>query len=557
VSLGENARFVLDEQEGGLVLALAQGVLLSRISEGADGGSRLILTVLTPYGLTRLGGGAQDVEVAVAGSGGRVDVKLGEIELVGKDGKALAVHSGERIEAAAGKLELISRTPGEVSTLEPIVVTVRGAGVEVKPKGAARWRKVPARGEPIEAGATVRTGRATGHLLLGGAHSSLELGPSTEVLVAQTGKAGYREESKIELRRGKLVQIARAGAETSIELPEMTVVGDVRGDRYELQRTGKDLELRAVAGDLKVKREGKEQPLPAGTQVSVKKDALAQSVLEPATLRLTARNGQRVFHPGISEVTLSWSGADTADYNVEVAEDAKFEQLLVEGPVHSSSVTVPAPRKGALFWRVKGASGDESRGSAQFAPEPLSNDLQRARNEVPDGAEKTTIFFQDKPPAVTFLFSPVENAAKYKIAVFRVTELHTPVVERETSETHLRLDEGALAEGSYVWSMTPFSASGETLPTRGRMNKLEMVYDNAVPLLVVLSPRNGEAGKGKLEARGIAPLGSRVYINGKPAPLDEKGRFNTTAFPQGSPPVIIFRLSRPGEPDSVTVRSLR
>jgi hypothetical protein len=309
---------------------------------------------------------------------------------------------------------------------------------------------------------------------------------------------------------------------------------------------------------LGVAQNGKEVSLPAGQQASLIAGApLTPAAVEPSVLKINSRSGTRVFHPGIPEVTLTWPGEE-GDWQVEVSESADFTQLIAAGKVHGPSVTVPAPRRGTLFWRAKGQKGNEEiKGSAFFAPEGTRNDLQRLRNEVPDGAEKTTIFFQDKPPAVTFTFAAVENAAKYRLAVFRVTELQAPVAERETTETRVRLEEGALAEGNYVWSITPASASGAALPTRGRMNKLEIVYDNAVPLLIVLSPPNGTLARGKLQARGIAPLGSRVYINGKPAPLDEKGRFDTSASPQGSPPVIIFKLARPGEVDAVTVRTLK
>jgi hypothetical protein len=557
VQVGENARFVLEEEDGGLVLSLAQGAVLSRIpADAADGGPGLLLTVRTPYGLTRLGSQAQDVEVKVSGSTASVDVKLGEVALLGKDGKTTSAKAGERLELSAGKVELLSRTPTP-AVLETLKVVVRAApGAEVKPKGAARWRRVASKGEALEEGTALRTGKGPARLVLAGARSTLEVGSGSEVVIGQFGKRGQREESHLELRRGRLVGVSQPGAETALELPDVKLSEAVTGGRYEVRKNGAVLELRALAGDLGVSHDGTEQSLPAGQRADFTPGAPpALTPLEPAALKLNTRSGTRVFHSGLSDVTLTWPG-EGGDWQVEVSETPDFTQLVAAGTVHEPSVTVPAPRRGPLYWRAKGKRSEE-KGFALFAPEGTRNDLQRLRNEVPDGAEKTTIFFQDKPPAVTFTFSTAENAAKYRLAVFRVTELQSPVAERETSDTRVRLEEGALAEGNYVWSITPVSAQGTALPTRGRMNKLEIVYDNAVPLLVILSPANGTLARGKLPARGIAPLGSRVYINGKPAPLDEKGRFDTLASPQGSPPVIIFKMARPGEADAVTVRTLK
>jgi hypothetical protein len=48
-----------------------------------------------------------------------------------------------------------------------------------------------------------------------------------------------------------------------------------------------------------------------------------------------------------------------------------------------------------------------------------------------------------------------------------------------------------------------------------------------------------------------------VFINGKAAPLDAKNRFDATVTPIGFPPLVIFRMAKPSQPDVVTVRTLR
>jgi ferric-dicitrate binding protein FerR (iron transport regulator) len=557
IVLSKNARFVLDEKDGTLVLSLAQGTLISRVAADAlDGGTHIILNVQTPYGLTRLGRDAQNVELSTA-DGGYVDVKLGQIEMTDKSGKSATAKAGERLQLDTMKVELKAPVPPPVQQLQSMEVVLRAnSGAEVKLKGSARWRKAAAKGEPLNDGTSVRTGRGPARLNLGDARTTLELSPASEVVVGPTDKSGEREETQLQLKRGRVVEVARPGTQTALVLPELTILGDPRGTRYEVRRAGKAIDVRAVAGDLTVQRDGKDEAVIAGAERDLAGSNSASKQLGQSPLKLPTRNGTRVFHSGVPEVTLTWPESKD-DYLVQVAEDPAFEQTLLEGTVHSSNVTLPTPRHGALYWKIKGEKDDDLKGSAVFAPESYANDLQRVRNEVPDGAEKTTIFYQDKPPSLTFTFKPVEQAAHYKLAVFKVTELKSPVTEKDTDEPKVKLDEGALSEGSYVWSITPLSAEGEVLPGRGRMNKLEMIYDNAVPQLIVTSPRNGDSASGKIQARGIAPLRSRVYINGKPAPMDGQGRFETTASAVGPPPIVVFKLSRPNEPDSLTVRTLR
>ena len=295
--------------------------------------------------------------------------------------------------------------------------------------------------------------------------------------------------------------------------------------------------MTAKVGDLTVTEGAQRRPLRAGERARYQKGAAeaAVSALARAELVLPSRAGLQVFHSGLAEVALEWAGED-ADYRVEVARDAGFAQPLVSGVVHRSWVNVPAPVRGALFWRVRTAAGAEvDHGSARFSREVARRELDRLRNEVPAGSEKTTIFFQDKPPAVTFTYPAEPAAASYKVAVFRTDALDRPVAERKVSEARAPLEAGLLSEGSYVWSVTPVDGKGQPL-RGGRMNKLDLVYDNSVPALAVSTPRNGDPARGLVEASGVAPVGTRLSINGKSAPLDEKNRFRVKVAPVGATP---------------------
>jgi len=173
---------------------------------------------------------------------------------------------------------------------------------------------------------------------------------------------------------------------------------------------------------------------------------------------------------------------------------------------------------------------------------------------VPDGAEKTVIYYQDKPPSVTFLWkSPDPAPAEYRLQVYREGALDKAIEERLSKSATLQLPENALGEGNYLWSVTPLDANGVAL-AGGRMNKLEMVYDNAVAELVIKSPRNGDPGGATVPVIGIAPFKTRVSANGQLLVLDEKARFNSKVAPVGGR--VVFRtVGDNGE--QLIVRALR
>ena len=60
-------------------------------------------------------------------------------------------------------------------------------------------------------------------------------------------------------------------------------------------------------------------------------------------------------------------------------------------------------------------------------------------------------------------------------------------------------------------------------------------------------------GAGPVRVEGVAPLGSRLFVNDKPVALDAKGRFSQRVPPAD---VLVFRLaSEQGE--AYWVRNLR
>ncbi|AEI65395.1 FecR domain-containing protein [Corallococcus macrosporus] len=561
VEVGPDARFALGAESGGIVLQVERGILLSRVPAGASrpgAGSTVALTIRTPFGLTRVGADApSEVRVQVAEDAGRVEVRLGAIEFVGRDGKTLRASEGDAVEAASGKAELVARG-ARVLELAPIAVTVRsGTGrAEVRAKGASKWRPVAKRGQVLSPGDGVRTRRGGSAVLaLEGSGTVVSLGSDAELVLTSAEQGGATDEARFDLLRGWLdLQLAR-GRTSRLVMPGLQVEGGGEA-RLAVRRTAAGYLVDALTGEVTLVRGEARQALRAGERATVEASAPAPRVepLAAAPLALGVVDGAEVFHPGLREVALTWEGEGEA--MVEVAEDAAFTRPVLSGRVYRPFVNVPAPARGTLHWRVRREDGTQVTGSASFAPERAVRSLARVRNVVPEGPEKTTIFYQDKPPAVTFTYAAEASAARYRVAVYRAGALDTPVAERVVTEPRAALNAGALSEGSYLWSVTPLSATGAQLKG-GRMNKLELVYDNSVPELVVATPRNGQKVGAKVRAAGVAPVDARLSINGRPVALDGKHRFSTWVEPVGAPPVLVFKMTRPGAPAVHTVRTLK
>jgi hypothetical protein len=447
-----------------------------------------------------------------------------------------------------------------VLELAPVQVTVNAATgrAEWKQKGSAKWRGVDKDGEALKAGDSVRVRQGTALLKLEGSESTLALGTGGELVVEGVDRRGSTDEARLDLLKGELGLMLAPGRASRVVLPGLQLESS-GGARLDVRRTGDGFTVDSRAGDVTLVRGDAREALRAGERATVEEGAAPAQVesVEQAPLALSSADGQQVFHKRSSEVALTW--AEAGEVRVEVASDADFKKPVLAGVARRGFVNVTAPAKGSLYWRVRRPDGAEvAHGSASFGPERSSKgELDRLRNRVPEGPEKTTIFFQDKPPAVTFTCQAEPGAASYKVAVYRAGALGTPVAERSSSSPQVPLEAGVLKEGSFLWSITPMARNGR--PVRGgRMSKLELVFDNSVPTLVVSAPREGQrATRGRVRVAGVAPVDATLSVNGKPLTLDSKHRFDTWVAAEGKPPRVVFKMSRPGAPDVHTVRTLK
>jgi hypothetical protein len=553
VEVGPNARLSLGGDAKGAMLDMPQGYLLSRVpSAGQEGAGEL--TISTPFGMTRVGGNLSELTISVLGDTAKVDVRVGSVELISRNGKTLRATAGQVVDFAS-----VGAEPKPVE-LRPLVmqVVVAGAGrAEVRRNGSSKWARLLGKPSALTSGDHVRVTRGVTRLFSEGSDSAFVLEPGSEVSYGSLQSGGAGDQANVELVKGAMNVALPLAKASHVDLGDATVESP-QGGNFSVSKDRKGLTLEAATGDATVKAGELTQAVRAGQRLRLEDGKAAVEAAEIPPAALSLRKSQVVYHRGLGHMRLTWDGEPQQDYRVEVARTPKFDQPLLAGLVHQSALKVPVPAQGGLYWRIyrPGEATPFTEGNALFYPEQAQAELSRLRNEVPEGSETTTIYFQDKPPAVTFTYAADSKAQSYKVSVFREDALDHPVSERTYTTERAPLEAGILGEGKYVWSVTPLSAEGAPLKG-GKMSKLEMVYDNSVPSLVVLSPKSGTAAARTVHASGVAPVGARVFVNDHPARLDEKHRFDADVAPVGVPPMVVFRCARGKSPDIVAVRTLK
>ncbi|MBL9039186.1 MAG: FecR domain-containing protein, partial [Archangium sp.] len=545
LELGASGRYEVGRDDAGLVVHLGEGTIVSRVPDTAEG---VELSIQTPYGLVRVGRAA--LTLAVNGDVTTLDVLAGDVRILSRGGETVQLSIGDHVTLT--RLG-VSKRVREVK-LEALVVLLGDVAgqVEVRRKTSATFTRVSAATPPaLSEGDVLRVTRGAATLHPPGAGDIIALSPNAEVAVGEVTAT----ELALDVRRGGLNVAVPAGAARRLHPGDGYTLAIDEGAQFDVTRTAAGLEVHATTGAVRVEHGGRAVGELHSAQRAVlsRAGALNLSALDREPVVLPSRLGLTLFHPNLGRAAISWPGDDEGLYDVTVASEPSFRKPLIAGVVRQPWLNVPVPARGSLHWKVSAGGVEVAKGTVSCSPERSDAELRHARNDVLEGPEKTVIYFQDKPPAVTFRWREADGGvgASYRLQVFAATALESALEERVVQTTTVRLPENALGEGSYLWSVAQLDAAGRPL-AGGRMNKLELIYDNAVSELLITSPRNGARLTSSVPVVGVAPLNSALWVNGVPLTLDDKARFNASAKPVAGR--VVFRMmGRGGEQYTVRV----
>jgi ferric-dicitrate binding protein FerR (iron transport regulator) len=550
LELGENGRVEVGEAaDDGLVLNIGQGVVVSRVRPTAAG-EAVQLSLETPYGLVRVGSSA--LSLTVSKDEAAIDVVAGDVQLVSRQGQALELSAG-----AGGTLS--TKGANRRVTVEGLtIILTQGTGrLELKKKTAARFTAVNLKQPPaLEPGDTLRATQGTATLTPANSDARLTLLPGAEVGLGESATASGIEDLALELKKGQLQVSLPFGKKRTLRIGDGLTLTAENGGQLSVVRARNGLELTSIVGDVVALTEaGQTFTIEGGQTAQLSRAAVSATGPVKEALQLPTRQGLRLLHPRAERVALTWPAAEQKAWRITLGVEPSLAKPLIDGVVHQPFFNTLAPARGPLFWRIRDDEREVASGSVSCGPERAGSELGGISNEVPAGPEKTVIYFQDKPPSLTFSWkAPERQVARYQLKVYRAGTLATALQERTVATTTAQLEGGALAEGKYQWDVTWLDAKGTPLGTAGKMNQLELQYDNVVRALVIKSPRNGDPLAPKVTASGIAPLGARVTANGVTLPLDAKARFSTQVSPIAGGRVVFRSVGDGG--DTFIVRAL-
>jgi hypothetical protein len=529
VVLSPGSHLTLTADGGTVTLNLDVGEATSRVQK-ATSQPGVGLFIETPLGLTRITEG--EVLLKSAAEASEVRVSVGEVEQFERSGGRRTLKAGETVR---GSREL---EPVELS------VVVGASDVRAKLPGEKAFRKLPkgTAAKTLPVGSKLQV--ASGLVFLkseGGLEVGVRGGSQVGLIEAAPGSAG------VQLEKGRIDLSAPAGAETTLDLGEGSKLKARGLGQATLVKTATGFTLAAQTGNW-------ELAAPTGAPLVATGGTIAETGASPGTRTASMNSiqlatGKRIVvsHSG-AVGSLTWPCAGPGA-EVEVATDSSFQSPILRGPVGECFVNVPLPARGNLFWKATRA-GVTEQGEARFQPEARARpELSLTNNEVTQEKELTVIYFQDKPPQVTFRCDVAPGAASYRIRVYPPASLNI-VAETKATTPLLSLPAGSLAEGAYRWGCTPLD-KGDAEVTGGQLRSLELVFDNTTTDLRIDAPRLGAKLAGETRVAGVAPKGSRLFVNGKPLPLSNGNRF------EGSVPLnggsLIFRLVQ-GETERYVVR---
>ena len=530
VELAESSRFRITKSAANVEVDLKTGII--SLIEG-DG-----VAVVTPYGRTRLKAGDVRVRLGKEQDSLTLDLLVGEITQLDEDGGAVQVKAGQKLKFQVGAISVIEEgeDPGAAATPLPLTWLPVAGTAELKPKGEKRFKPAKEKVELTEGTMFKLANNARARLETPGL--SAQLGGGSNGTVDGAGQRGKRRQLQVSLGGGLMDLQFVGDGQTELVIPSGGAVAKVRGNaraQVRLVATAKGVRIVVVTGEVEIASgDGEAQKVKAGEVALVDKSKVEVSAVKKPHLLLPTGKRVRVYGLGGQEVALDLPDEPV---EVEVASDADFKQLLLTGKAQGFVSIVDPP--GVVFWRALDGQGAELKsGKASFLKDKKETKGPGTSPIVPEQDAQIVFLYQGELPAITFTWPPTDGSTGYQLNIYGAGGklLHTEQVQ----DTRATVPAGKLKDGVYSWHALPMKGS-----TRGKsrlgdnMATLKVAFDNSFTGLAISGPSPGERASSSTRARGVAPLGSKLFINGAPVSLDDKGRYD---FAVGKSSPLIYRL---------------
>jgi hypothetical protein len=541
IELGEKTHFKVGKTLGDV--EVTEGTISFLASDEGDGGTTF---VTTRYGRTQVQPGAR-ATLALGADKLSVDVSVGVIEQLGSDGGSQRAAAGQKLEVGIGTIEIANPEPPpppDAGAALDVQLLAESGHVMLKQKGEPRFTAAK-KAQSVAAGTAFQLGPSARARIAGAGFSvKLPAGNNGSLTSAEPGADG----NEVELELSGPAQVALDGsAPASVSLGGKNPVR-LKG-RKEAAAVLSRGRVEVLVGEVELVANGTPHTVKAGEVAAVGPKGVEVAPRPRPAVVVPMGKRVKVYAHKLAEVGLALPD-DAA--RAQVATDPNFTDVTLSG-TGKDFVAVQPPPSGELHWRTLDDKGEPALvGHVRFLPDTQATRDETSRSDVvTETGLKATVYFQGAVPTLTFNFKPADGAKGYVFRVFRAGDLKKSLVERKVTDNKITVEPGVLSEGSYLWNAAPYDAAG--IEKGGPFNKMDIIYDNSLTSLLLTSPREGDRLE-SARAVGTAPLGSKLFINGKPVPTDGSGRFSL-ALPKTE--TVVFRLLSSDGTESYWVRHLK
>ncbi|OGQ90245.1 MAG: hypothetical protein A2289_20090 [Deltaproteobacteria bacterium RIFOXYA12_FULL_58_15] len=542
-------------------------VLLSGNATASSKGRGVLLAIGTPFGLTEFG--TQELSFEISHLNG-LHVLIGEVSVIDAGGQRTTLGAGDDF-VIPGVTVVLRRCSADsdckdneacdletshcILKLEPIqfVLLANPQQVQVLRAGESTWRS-PKKRDFLARGDMVRTRKASTTQIQLGDVAELKLRPQTQMILNDAGLSKESHRAKYGLESGSVLihvdQNSEVGARHELEVAGlvMKVEPGLKEATVEVNAPTKDKAQIKVHFGRATLSDG--TVVEAGRAVTIEKGVVitTSAPLAVTGVELKPKSSSIIYYTSsIPPILFNWKAEEGAEsYELEIAKDRDFDKRVFREKVSTNSFVHERFPAGRFYWRVKG-TGNWIRGMLSVEKKTDNTNQPKHHNKVVDTGEKTVIYYQKALPDLTFTWKAVEGATQYRLRIYPDGEFDKPMVEQESAENTKYFAKGRFPEGKYFWQQSALAADGSELKT-GKMNTLQIAYDNAITDLDVKSPRPDMRTRSKtVSTYGELQLGAKLSINGKRAGLDSKGRFREVIpLNKGNNQIVYTTISSDG-----------
>jgi hypothetical protein len=436
---------------------------------------------------------------------------------------------------------------------------VKGARIEVRPPGEEEFAAPKGRHVVLAPGTAIKVSQG-----------SVEIaGPSGAAAVFHDGAAGVIGGSNaarlsVHLGGGTLEARSNGGGAVVVGMPggeaETAPPGSYAAFVAKtLSRTSSRVNV--TSGVAVIRAGGRTAQAETGSEV-VLDGTKSLTVVEAEEVRPVLPSGSAVVHDPQRDggFTIRFQPIDgCARYRIAVQTKG---QKVVEAMTSRPRVSLADVPYGTYAWEascLSASSGDvvpEGRRDGRITRVADRSGHVRLPTKAPHNSLETdgrryVVTYQNKLPAITVRWTRAPQVASYQLEVYDDSTGGRVHSSSGAKATHT-FRSGFFRDGSYYWF---FRAVGAKERAASPVTKMSISFDNVLPAINIIEPREGDPGGGSVRVRGVVAVGSSVSVNGVELTLASDYRFDQQV-PVGPGGLLIFRVSTPGRGSGLYLRHL-